>query len=362
MAAKLPMTNFSKGEFAPLLYARVDVPQYQAGAKRIENFTIQRYGGLSFRPGFRFAGEVDNVDHNYRMVPFAADQNQGFIQLFGDLQMRVMAQGGFVLEEDLKIVSVTTGATTIFEIPFHDFAVGDRLYLDGNTGMPLDGRFVEVLSVPDADHVEVDVDSTGFAALTDSTGIVRVEAPDPPSTPPDPLPDPTPPPPPPPIGGGGGTGGGLGGGGGGYCVAADAWVETEEGFKLGREIVAGDMLRVLADDRESTRWERCTHNHVERALSWLLRTVTGIELYCSAETPVTLRDGSMILVPEVAGHELPVQAQDSFRWEKTWAEEIGEIEVAHISCSRNVYAAGNVKGWSILTHNALSEKSDEQPL
>ena len=216
MAAKLPLTNFSKGEFAPLLYARVDVPQYQAGAKRVENFIIQRYGGLSFRPGFRFAGEVDTFEHNYRMVPFVADQNQGYIQLFGNFLMRVMAQGGFVLEEDLKIVSVVTGATTTFEIPFHDYAIGDRIYLDGNTGMPLDGRFVTVLSVPDADHIEVDLDSTGFAALTDSTGIVRVAAPPPPPEPdPAPLPDPTPLPDPPPTGGGGGSGGSLGGGGGG---------------------------------------------------------------------------------------------------------------------------------------------------
>ena len=217
MAAKLPMTNFSKGEFAPLLYARVDVPQYQAGAKRIENFIIQRYGGLTFRPGFRFAGEVDNFDHNYRMVPFMANQNQGYIQLFGDFQMRVLAQGGFVLEEDLKILSVVTGATTTIEIPFHDYAVGDRLYLDGNTGMPLDGRFVTVLSVPDANHVEINLNSTGFAALTASTGTERVAPPDPPPEPdPAPLPDPTPPPAPPPTGSGGGSGGDLGGGGGGF--------------------------------------------------------------------------------------------------------------------------------------------------
>lgn len=357
MAAKLPMTNFSKGEFAPLLYARVDVPQYQAGAKVVENFIIQRYGGLSFRPGFRFAGEVDNFDHNYRMIPFAADQNQGFIQLLGDLQMRVMARGGFVLEEDLKIISVTTGATTILEIPFHDYNVGDRLYLDGNTGMPLDGRFVTVLSVPDADHVEVDLDSTGFAALTASTGIVRVGAPTPPPPDPTPLPDPTPPPPPPPTGGGGGSGGELGGGDGGNCVSADAWVETMlEGFKKARDVKPGDLLRVLADDRTRTRWEPCTANGVVVSEGYRITTATGIELECSEDTPLTLRDGSMILVGEAEGVELPVFVYGIFDWEKVSIKSIGKIEVAHISCSANVYAAGTKKGASILTHNALQEK------
>lgn len=216
MAAKLPMTNFSKGEFTPDLYARVDVPQYQAGAKLIENFIIQRYGGLAFRPGFRFVGEVDVFDHNYRMLAFQADQDQGYVQLHGDYQMRVLAQGGFVVEEDLKIVSVTLGNPTILEVPFHDFDIGDRVWLDGNTGMPLDGRFHEVVSTPDANHIGIDLDSTGFAALTASTGTVRVGAPPAPPTPPAPEPTPVPDPSPPDTGGGGGSGGGLGSGGGGW--------------------------------------------------------------------------------------------------------------------------------------------------
>jgi hypothetical protein len=216
MAAKLPITNFSKGEFTPLLYARVDVPQYTAGAKTVLNFIIQRYGGLQFRPGFRFAGEVDNFDHNYRMHAFKASQDQGYVKLLGDFQMRVLVQGGFVVEEDLKIVSVVYGSTTLLEIPFHDYAVGDHIYLEGNTGPAFDGRFVEVVSVPDANHVEVDLDSTNFAHLTASTGIVRVGAPPAPPAPPAPLPDPAPEPDPPESGGGGGSGGGIGAGGGGW--------------------------------------------------------------------------------------------------------------------------------------------------
>jgi hypothetical protein len=216
MAAKLPLTNFSKGEFAPLLYARVDVPQYQAGAKIVENFIIQRYGGLSFRPGFRFAGEVDNVLHDYRMRPFRAGQNQGLVQLFGDLQMRLLAKGGFVAEDDLKIVSITKEAQAVLEIPFHDMVAGDRLYLTGNTGMALDGRFVSVVAVVDASHVRINLNTTGFANLTASTGIVRVATPTPPPPPPAPLPDPEPAPIPPDTSTGGGSGGDIGGGGGGW--------------------------------------------------------------------------------------------------------------------------------------------------
>ena len=215
MAAKLPMTNFSKGEFAPKLYARTDIPQYNAGARKVLNFVIMREGGLAFRSGFRFVGEVNDFDDNHRMAPFLFSQDQAYVMTLSDFKQELLAQGGFVVEEDLQIVSYTNEAQTILEIPYHAFAVGDRLFLDGNTGPALNERFVNVVEVIDANHVRVDLDTTGMAALTASTGIVRVGAPTPPPDPPDPLPEPEPEPDPPVIGGGGGSGGGLGGGWGG---------------------------------------------------------------------------------------------------------------------------------------------------
>ena len=211
--ARLAITNFSKGEFGPELYGRVDIPQYNAGVKQGLNFLIQRYGGAMFRPGFRFAGEVDDLTKVYRLSPFQYSIDQAYILLHGDLQTRFLAEGGFVVEEDLAIQSVVTGPTTILGLPFHAYVVGERIWIDGVTGMvELNNRYATVLSVPDANHVEVDIDSTGFSAFVSSTGIVRVGAPAPPD-PPEPTPPDPPAPTPPPTTSGPGVD--LGGGGSG---------------------------------------------------------------------------------------------------------------------------------------------------
>lgn len=216
------ISNFARGEFGPELYGRVDVPQYAAGAKRIRNFIIQRYGGASFRPGLRFVHELD-ATKTYRLIPNQYSIEQAYVLVMGDERMNVAANGGMILEEDLKIVSATNGANITIEVPYHAYEVGDEIYFTGNEGMDeLNGRFAVVTAVPDANHVTFAINSTGFGALTNSTGIVRSGAPTPPPAPEPPPPTPTPPPPPPPTTGGGGGGssdpGGPGGSnnGGGY--------------------------------------------------------------------------------------------------------------------------------------------------
>jgi hypothetical protein len=230
MPARFPITNFSRGEFGPQLYGRIDVAHYTAGAKQLKNFMVQRYGGVRFRDGFRFVGPIfGDADSAIRLVPFQFSIEQAYILAMRDEVMNVAALGGYVLEEDLEIQSVTYGATTTIEVPFHDMVIGEMVYLTGNTGPAgLNGRFVEIIGVPDADHLELDLDTTGYAALTASTGITRVGAPTPPPAPEPPPPPPPPPPTPPPTGGGGGTGGtGSGSGGGGLSNGHDDYYNPE---------------------------------------------------------------------------------------------------------------------------------------
>lgn len=201
--AKQLLSNFSKGELAPQLYARVDIPQYNAAVKEAKNFVIQRYGGMSFRPGLRFAGEVDDATQNYRLVPFKFSNTQAYVHLHGPLQLRVLARGGFVVEDDLKITAITQAPNAQLTIPFHGLSAGDRVYLDGIAGMvELNGRTARVVSVVDASNITIDVNTSAFAAFVSSTGITRAEPPAAPPPPPAPLPDPPEPPPPPPSTGG----------------------------------------------------------------------------------------------------------------------------------------------------------------
>lgn len=210
----IPLLNFSKGELGPQLYGRIDVSQYNAMAKRARNVIIQKYGGLAARTGFRFISKVDDATQKRRLIPFQYSLDNAYVLAFQNGTMRVMANGGQVLEEDLKIVSYTATNPMRLEIPFHGYAVGDRLFLNGNEGLDeLVQRQVAVIAVIDTNHIDIDVDATGFGTLVSSTGITRSAAtPTPPPAPPPPPPSP-PPPPPPETGGGGGSGSDLGGDG-----------------------------------------------------------------------------------------------------------------------------------------------------
>lgn len=214
MPARFSITNFSRGEFGPQLYGRVDVPHYSAGAKQLKNFIVQRYGGVRFRDGFRFVAPIFETDltKKVKLLPFQYSIDQAYVLVMRNSVMNVAAFGGMVLEEDLKITAITNGTTALLTVPFHGMAVGDDVYLTGNVGVgnKLEGRFAKVTQVPSASMLRVDVDTTGAAALTSSTGITRSGAPAPPPPPEPPPPAPPPPPPPPDTGGGEGTGGGGG--------------------------------------------------------------------------------------------------------------------------------------------------------
>lgn len=149
-----------------------------------------------------------------------------------------------------------------------------------------------------------------------------------------------------------GTGGGSGSGGGGVCVWVNAWLEVcGKGFVQAGDVAAGDYIRVLTDDRLGTTWAQVTDNETGREAGWRIVSKSGIACSLSESTPITLRDGSLIRVAEIAGHELPIHARDAFFWEPCFAEPIGEIEVARIRVNQKTYFAGDIAGMAIGTHN-----------
>lgn len=202
---KLALPNFSKGEIAPDLYGRIDTSQYSASLKLARNFVIQKYGGVTFRPGTRLVGKVDDPDVATRLIPFQFSIDQSYVMVMGQGQMRPAALGGFVIEQNTKIIAVTKGVTTLIQSPYHGYSPGDRVFFFGVSGMAeLNNRFGKVLTVPSSDMFTVDIDSTGFADFNSSDGVVNAAPPAPPPVPPV-VPPPYVPPDPPGVGGGGGV-------------------------------------------------------------------------------------------------------------------------------------------------------------
>jgi hypothetical protein len=202
--AKVALPNFSKGEIAPVLYGRIDTSQYNAGLKLARNFLVQKYGGVTFRPGTRFVGKVDDPAAPLRFVPFQFSISQSYVLTMQQGIMRPVALGGYVVEQNTKITAITKGATTLVQSPYHGYAEGDRIFFSGIEGMTeLNNLTATVLAVPSLDTYRVDIDSTTFSNFISSNGTVNSAPPAPPPAPPV-VPPVVPPPPPPDVGGGGG--------------------------------------------------------------------------------------------------------------------------------------------------------------
>lgn len=91
-----PQLSFTGGELSPHVHARIDIARYDVGARRLRNFMVHEYGGVSNRPGTMFIGEARYHDHASRLIPFAFNTTQTYVLEFSHLKMRILKDGGFV--------------------------------------------------------------------------------------------------------------------------------------------------------------------------------------------------------------------------------------------------------------------------
>ncbi len=199
MGYRLPLVNFTKGEVSEDMLARFDVQAYQASLKRAENVVILKQGGIERRPGFEFVGRVYTDNKPSRLIPFQFSNTQAYVIEMGNGGMRLAAQGGLVVEPELRIEFITNEAQAVVTINFHGFSVGDDFLITGVEGMTgVNGRVVRVVDVIDQHRVRVDLNTVGAGPFaTAQGGEVRTGPPSPPPPPPPPPTSPSPPPEPP---------------------------------------------------------------------------------------------------------------------------------------------------------------------
>lgn len=197
--------NFSKGEVAEELIARIDVASYAASLKQARNVLVLKYGGISKRPGTWLVAKAHDSLNPVRLLPFQFSLTQAYALEMGQGYMRAAANGGLVLEDLLTITAITKAINARVTAAYHGYSVGDEVYFNDVGGMhELNGLTGTVRSVIDANNFTVDIDTTGFSTFTsDSGGTARTGAPSPPPAPPV-VPPPVIPPAPPSTGGGGG--------------------------------------------------------------------------------------------------------------------------------------------------------------
>jgi hypothetical protein len=133
--SSLIQPSFAAGEISPSLYGRTDLAKYRAGAAVMHNFFAQPYGGASTRPGTAIVGRCKQpYGTKPRNIDFQFNTLQTYILEFGQQYMRVIMDGGYVLEPAKVITAATAATPAVFTIAAHGYAVGDWVFPFGMTG------------------------------------------------------------------------------------------------------------------------------------------------------------------------------------------------------------------------------------
>lgn len=167
MRANLIKTNFTAGEISPRLMGRVDIERYANGAKIIENGLCVVQGGVTRRPGTRYAAAAKYGDRTARLIPYVFNRSQAYVLEFGDGYVRFYQNGQQLVNGDntpyeiaspysvgmLPEVNYVQGADTMFLV--HQSVPPQRLQRRGQLDWVLEPApfivepFDEIRETPD---------------------------------------------------------------------------------------------------------------------------------------------------------------------------------------------------------------------
>jgi len=173
--------SFAAGELAPSLYARVDLAKYHIGLKLCRNLFIWPHGGASNRAGTMFVGRCMRTGYPVHLIPFQFNILQAYILEFGHQYMRVIMNGGYVLEPIEAITGVTNANPGVVTVSNHGYSTGDQVFITG-TGTPLDstpGRqyLVQVVDANDFSLTDLDgnaINTTSYGSFNSGATVARV--------------------------------------------------------------------------------------------------------------------------------------------------------------------------------------------
>jgi len=135
MAQPLMLPSFAAGELSPAVWGRTDFAKYHVGAAKLRNFNVDYRGGAFNRAGTMMVGRVWDKSTANRLIPFVFSTTQAYALLFGNLTMRVIANGSMVLEADFSINSITNANPGVFTLAVAPgWFVGDEVSIRGVAG------------------------------------------------------------------------------------------------------------------------------------------------------------------------------------------------------------------------------------
>ncbi len=175
MTRPILLPSFAAGELAPALQGRVDLAKYQVGLATCLNWFVHPFGGVSTRAGTAFVGEVCDSSVRSRLIPFSFNTQQTYVLEFGDRKMRVVKEGGYVLETGVAIAGITRASPGIVTMAApHGLSSGDAVWLDGIVGMGELNRRRFTVTVVGASSISIGIDTSGYGDWTGGGTAARV--------------------------------------------------------------------------------------------------------------------------------------------------------------------------------------------
>lgn len=107
--------SFAAGVLGPALHGRIDLAKYDVGLKVGVNVFIHAHGGVSNRAGTEYICDVMDHAKTHELIPFKRDDDENYILLFGDLEMKVIDLGLVVQSGGGDYVATTPFASTVVE-------------------------------------------------------------------------------------------------------------------------------------------------------------------------------------------------------------------------------------------------------
>jgi hypothetical protein len=173
--------SFAHGEITPELIGRPELVAYQTGVQLAYNYEVLPHGPLRSAPGFKYVLETKDSSKTSRIHSFIYSNDQVYQIEIGDLYMRFHTADGTVLESTKNITGVTNASPGVLHIASHGYSVDDWIYLAGIGGTTeLNGRFVKVNAVVDADHIsakgldDAAIDTTSYGVYTSGGTAAKV--------------------------------------------------------------------------------------------------------------------------------------------------------------------------------------------
>lgn len=176
--ANIVLVNVSGGELSPEMYARLDLPIYQRGNQRIQNYIVLSSGGALYRNGFQHACHTKNLEDG-RLITFTFSEQDTYTLCLTNRCIRFMRNFGVILNDTSKVITgVTRANPAVVSSTAHGLVNGQEIYIGETGGMgEINGQFFRVANAgPNSFELQnlfgEPIDSTNFRPYT-SGGVIR---------------------------------------------------------------------------------------------------------------------------------------------------------------------------------------------